>query len=173
MGNSRRPRPHPRPERGVLPLGAAWTWAKKQLGFCRVTQDGDDEGILRLDRLPWPDEASEIRALLGIRASGARHKKGVPARTFVFMRGAAAPIAPPPWRPRGRHALVVWSNWRYERGSSQRPEQYPTASHFGEQGPPSGKYSRSIWEPINKSWPMANAAEPLRPVRPVAPLEPP
>jgi hypothetical protein len=45
----------------------AWTWAKKRLAFCRITQNGDDEGILRLDRLPSPEEATEIRDLLGIR----------------------------------------------------------------------------------------------------------
>jgi hypothetical protein len=27
-----------------------WTWSKKNLGFCTVTQDGDDEGCLRLQR---------------------------------------------------------------------------------------------------------------------------
>jgi hypothetical protein len=32
-----------------------------------VTQDGDDEGILRLDRLPTADEADTIRDLIGIR----------------------------------------------------------------------------------------------------------
>jgi hypothetical protein len=32
-----------------------------------VTQDGDDEGIIRLDRLPLPAEAEAIRDLIGIR----------------------------------------------------------------------------------------------------------
>jgi hypothetical protein len=45
----------------------AWTFAKQRLSFCRVSQDGDDEGILRLDRLPTSTEAAEIRPLLGIR----------------------------------------------------------------------------------------------------------
>jgi hypothetical protein len=45
----------------------AWTWAKRRLSFCRVTQDGDDEGCLHLDRLPVADEADEIRDILGIR----------------------------------------------------------------------------------------------------------
>jgi hypothetical protein len=44
-----------------------WTWAKQRLSFCRVTQDGDDEGCLHLDRLPATDEAAEIRDILGIR----------------------------------------------------------------------------------------------------------
>ena len=44
----------------------AWTWAKKRLAFAEVTQDGDDEGVLRLHRLPSPAEAAEIRDILGI-----------------------------------------------------------------------------------------------------------
>jgi hypothetical protein len=44
-----------------------WTWAKKALEpFCRVTQDGDMEGMLFLDHLPTPDEAAIIRDKLRI-----------------------------------------------------------------------------------------------------------
>jgi hypothetical protein len=43
-----------------------WTWAKKELSFCRVTQDGDEEGMLILDRLPTPPEAEIIRDKLRI-----------------------------------------------------------------------------------------------------------
>jgi hypothetical protein len=32
-----------------------------------VTQDGDDEGVLRLHRLPTPHEAEAIRGILGVR----------------------------------------------------------------------------------------------------------
>jgi hypothetical protein len=45
-----------------------WTNVKARLaGLCRVTQDGDDEGALYLDRLPAPHEADLIREALGIR----------------------------------------------------------------------------------------------------------
>lgn len=44
-----------------------WTSVKARLAFARVTQDGDDEGALRLDRLPTPAEAALIREALGIR----------------------------------------------------------------------------------------------------------
>ena len=40
---------------------------KKRLAFCRLTQDGDDEGCLHLDRLPTAAEAEAIRDDLGIR----------------------------------------------------------------------------------------------------------
>ena len=44
-----------------------WTWTKKRLAFCKVTQDGDDEGVLRLQRLPTPHEAEAIRDIVGVR----------------------------------------------------------------------------------------------------------
>jgi hypothetical protein len=44
----------------------AWTWAKKFMSFARPTQDGDEEGILLLDRLPTEAEANVIRDYLGI-----------------------------------------------------------------------------------------------------------
>ena len=43
-----------------------WKKAKRTLPGT-VTQDGDDEGILRLDRLPAPAEAAAVRDLIGIR----------------------------------------------------------------------------------------------------------
>src|ERR1700691_5245028 len=39
----------------------AWTWAKKFLSICTVTQDCDTEGVLFLGRLPTPAEAETIR----------------------------------------------------------------------------------------------------------------
>jgi hypothetical protein len=44
-----------------------WTSIKRRLEFCRITQDGDDEGCLHLDRLPTPAQAGLIRQALGIR----------------------------------------------------------------------------------------------------------
>jgi hypothetical protein len=46
--------------------GQHWTWAKKKLAFCTLTQDADNEGVLRLDQLPTPDQAEAIRDALGI-----------------------------------------------------------------------------------------------------------
>jgi hypothetical protein len=49
----------------------AWTWSKKRLlvrpELAVVTQDGDDEGVFRLCRLPTPGAAEEIRSLVGLR----------------------------------------------------------------------------------------------------------
>lgn len=44
-----------------------WFNVKQRLNFCRLTQDGDDEGCLHLDHLPTKIEASAIREALGIR----------------------------------------------------------------------------------------------------------
>jgi hypothetical protein len=49
------------------PSSRPWSGAKSKLSFCRVTQDGDWEGCLYLDRLPAPHEAAAIRETLGIR----------------------------------------------------------------------------------------------------------
>jgi hypothetical protein len=43
-----------------------WESAKKRLGFGKVTQDGDCEGSIILDRLPSKSEGAEIRDILGI-----------------------------------------------------------------------------------------------------------
>jgi hypothetical protein len=42
-----------------------WTNVKRRLAFCRISQDGDDEGCLRLDQLPTSAEAVLIREALG------------------------------------------------------------------------------------------------------------
>jgi hypothetical protein len=44
----------------------AWTYAKRALSFAEVTQDGDEEGMLIMDRLPTAEEAETIRSYLGI-----------------------------------------------------------------------------------------------------------
>ena len=50
-----------------------WTFAKHRLtsfpGLAQLTQDGDDEGVLRLMRLPTLEEAAKIRRAAGIRQS--------------------------------------------------------------------------------------------------------
>jgi hypothetical protein len=50
-----------------------WTFAKQRIaafpGLAQVTQDGDEEGVFRLMRLPTPEAAAEIRRAAGIRQS--------------------------------------------------------------------------------------------------------
>jgi hypothetical protein len=61
-----------------------WTAIKKRLSFCTVTQDGDDEGCLRLDRLPTPAEAEVIREVLRIRT-----RRDVSEETLERLRQTA------------------------------------------------------------------------------------
>ena len=44
-----------------------WTWTKKRLGFCTITQDCDEEGCVRLHAPPTAEQANVIREALGIR----------------------------------------------------------------------------------------------------------
>jgi hypothetical protein len=64
-----RDEPHPDRQDRKLCYGSArkWTNIKAQLAFAKLTQDGDDEGCLYLDRLPTQAEAGPIRDALGIR----------------------------------------------------------------------------------------------------------
>jgi hypothetical protein len=64
-----------------------WTATKARLAFCKVTQDGEEEGCLRLFHLPTPDQAEAIRDALGI-----QKRREVSAevlerlRAFAFQR---------------------------------------------------------------------------------------
>jgi len=44
-----------------------WTYTKRRLAFCQLTQDGEDEGCLHLDRLPATAEAEAIRRVIRLR----------------------------------------------------------------------------------------------------------
>ena len=41
----------------AMPTLRTWTYLKNRLSLCRVMQDGDDEGCLRLFDLPTPEQA--------------------------------------------------------------------------------------------------------------------
>ena len=70
-----------------VPSSLPWKNAKAKLSFCQVTQDGDWEGCLRLDRLPAPHEAKAIRDVLGIRKR--RTVTGAARSQLEAMREAA------------------------------------------------------------------------------------
>src|SRR5262249_41773734 len=44
-----------------------WASIKERPRFCRVTQDGDDQGCMHLNRLPNKEEAATVRACLKLR----------------------------------------------------------------------------------------------------------
>jgi hypothetical protein len=69
--------------------------------LAQVTQDGDDEGVLRLMRLPTPEEAAEIRRAAGIRQSpcstsaGGRFTRAKTGDTATSMRFGKLPVHDP------------------------------------------------------------------------------
>jgi hypothetical protein len=91
-----------------------WTAAKARLSL-KVTQDGDDEGCLRLFNLPTPDQAEVIRDILGI-----QKRREVSAevlerlRSFSFER-----------QPRSEASLEPNIGLLYDRPPDAHPEQTP------------------------------------------------
>ena len=82
-----------------------WTFAKQRLaafpGLAQLTQDGDDEGVFRLMRLPTPEESAEIRRAAGVRQSPGSPSAGrrfIPAKTgdtATSMRFGEQPVPSP------------------------------------------------------------------------------
>ena len=76
-----------------------WTFTKRRLAFMTVTQDGDDEGCVRLFRLPSPPEAVVIRDVMGLRKRVAYapetmdRKRASMARAGLARGAARASIA--------------------------------------------------------------------------------
>jgi hypothetical protein len=71
-----------------------WTFIKRRLaafaGLAMLTQDGDDEGVFRLLRLPTREEAAEIRQIAGIRQSRASTPIG---RRFTRVKPAPEAVS--------------------------------------------------------------------------------
>ena len=72
-----------------------WTFTKRRLAFMTVTQDGDEEGCLRLFHLPTPQEAVVIREVIGLRkrvdyAPDALERKRASMAKAGLARGTAS-----------------------------------------------------------------------------------
>jgi hypothetical protein len=83
------------------PSSLPWKNSKTKLPFCRVTQDGDWEGCLRLDRLPDSKEAEAIRDVLGIRKRRhltAEAKEQASIRLSLARSHVKSAKRPPPMR---------------------------------------------------------------------------
>ena len=80
-----------------------WTITKNRLSFMKVTQDGDDEGCLRLFDLPTAAQASVIRDVLGLRKRRTLTKESrdklIAAGVNRRFRARTAPEAPGPGHP--------------------------------------------------------------------------
>lgn len=60
-----------------------WSAIKRRLSFCKVTQDGDTEGCLRLFEPPTAEQAIAIRKALGL-----RRRRAARGASFVFSDAA-------------------------------------------------------------------------------------
>ena len=82
-----------------------WTMIKRRLAFMTVSQDGDDEGCLRLFHLPPPQEAVVIRDVMGLRkrvdyAPETLERKRASMAKAGLARGAARAPMPDADMPR-------------------------------------------------------------------------
>jgi hypothetical protein len=104
---------------GVYVIGRSarhWTAIKQRLAFMTITQDGDEEGCLRLLDLPTPEEAGLIREALSLRkrrtlteeARDALFAAGVNGRFRAQGAATAAELVPDatPTLPRGKSAAI-------------------------------------------------------------------
>jgi hypothetical protein len=100
-----------------IPSGSAmaWTYAKKQLAsFTTPHQDGDDEGILTLSRMPDENEAATLRRYIGLRQT----RDIPPDRAQNLWNPAQKPRIGPHMRPQQSHApLRPGDMGAYEAGN--------------------------------------------------------
>jgi hypothetical protein len=68
-----------------------WTHVKQRLSqFCRITQDGDDEGCLHLDHLPVRHESDLIREAIGVRRKRSMSPEALQQARSVLEQARAA-----------------------------------------------------------------------------------
>jgi hypothetical protein len=80
-----------------LPAGTARRWerAKRLLNFAVVTQDGDDDGVLKLIDMPTPEQAGVLRKLLGLRKASPLSDERRAALIGVGFAQAKTPLSAP------------------------------------------------------------------------------
>src|SRR6516164_3553311 len=71
-----------------------WFFVRQALdGFCSITQDGDDEGVLRLTRLPAGEEIVRLRHVIGLRQTGSAPAISISSRLQGQTNAGDAPAA--------------------------------------------------------------------------------
>ena len=108
-----------------------WAFTKRRLAFMTVTQDGDDEGCLRLFHLPSPPEAVAIRDVMGLRKRVAYapetldRKRASMARAGLARGAARASIADDDMPPGIGGHLSPEDGLAVERGAILDGEEEP------------------------------------------------
>lgn len=64
----------------------AWTSAKSRLSFATITQDGDTEGVVRVDRPLTSDQAETLRTTIRIRKARAMDEAALETLTIARQR---------------------------------------------------------------------------------------
>jgi hypothetical protein len=82
-----------------------WSAIKRRLSFCKLTQDGDTEGCLRLLDLPTPEQAAEIRNALGL-----RRRRAANAGSFAKINLASANtgVSGAPASKKGKGGVITY-----------------------------------------------------------------
>jgi hypothetical protein len=121
-----------------LPAGTARRWekAKHVLSFMVATQDGDAEGILRLNGMPTPTQAEALRQVLGLRkASPLTDERRAALISVGFAQAkppvhdilsllAERPLLPRPATPKRRLMALKQHRWRHDGiGRQANPHQ--------------------------------------------------
>jgi hypothetical protein len=91
---------------GNCDAGSSRKWAaiKRRLSFCKVTQDGDTEGCLRLFDLPTPEQAVAIRKALGL-----RRKRAANAGSYsgIELASAKTGVSGAPASEKGKGGVIA------------------------------------------------------------------
>ncbi|MET4090584.1 hypothetical protein [Bradyrhizobium sp. S3.5.5] len=69
----------------------AWNNAKQKLDFLTIHEDGDDEGVLRLDRPLTTGQAETLRVALRIRKARAMDEAALEVLTLARQRSERSP----------------------------------------------------------------------------------
>jgi hypothetical protein len=71
----------------VIFVARRWSSAKRRMAeFASVTQSGDTEGCMKLDRLPTVEEAAIIRNVIGLRKRPAYSEEALAAKRASALR---------------------------------------------------------------------------------------
>jgi hypothetical protein len=104
-----------------------WTATKRRLRFWKLTQGGEDEGCLHLDRLPTLAEAIVVRKVLGLRKRA--HLGPAELRTRIALPALHCPLSAANWR---RHRITsVYPRARLSSaGALLTPPSSPPRTRF-------------------------------------------
>jgi hypothetical protein len=79
-----------------------WSAIKARLCFCKLTQNGETEGCLRLLKLPTPEQATQIRKALGLR----KRRGDAPDPVMITLETANTGVSRAPGSKKTGHGVM-------------------------------------------------------------------